>query len=240
MERFIDEALVLGSVDYGEADRIVTLLTRDHGRLSAFAAGARKSKRRFAGALEPATHLKASLVSRRGDTFRLDAADVVRSFHRFSQELPLIARALYCLELCRELTRDQQPHEALFDGLKDYLGQLDEHRAGPTSLLKFELDALKHTGFMPRFDDCALCGRLLVGAPRFDPHAGGAVCEACGPAGRPMERRLVEGLSGLQAGSRTPLSRELRAQARDVLNLFITHQLGRRLKSVDFLEQVGD
>ena len=52
MDRFSDEALVLSTVDFGEADRIVTLFTRGHGRLSAFAAGARKSKRRFAGALE--------------------------------------------------------------------------------------------------------------------------------------------------------------------------------------------
>ena len=57
MERFAEEAVVLASVDYGEADRVVTLFTRGRGRLTAFAAGARKSKRRFAGALELGTHL---------------------------------------------------------------------------------------------------------------------------------------------------------------------------------------
>ena len=51
MERYVDEALVLSTVDYGESDRLVTLLTREHGKLTAFAAGARKSKRLFAGAL---------------------------------------------------------------------------------------------------------------------------------------------------------------------------------------------
>ena len=184
MERFVDDAVVLSSVDYGEADRIVTLFTRAHGRLSAFAAGARKSKRRFAGALEVGTHLKASLVSRRGDTFRLDSVDVVRSFHRLSQKLPLIARALYCLELCRELTRDHQPHEALFDGLTTYLAQLDEERAGPTSLIKFELDALQYTGFMPSFGACARCGKPVGSAPRFDPQAGGVACATCMPVAR--------------------------------------------------------
>lgn len=242
MERFTDEALVLSCVDYGEADRLVTLLTRRHGRLTAFAAGARKSKRRFAGALEAGTWLKAQLVERRGDTLRLDGVDVVRSHHRLRDELPRIARALYCLELCRELTRDHEPHEALFDALKDYLALLDERQAGPTSLIKFELDALQHTGFMPRFAPCALCDGPTGERPRFDPEHGGVVCDGCAsrvPRGVPVPALLVDALGRLQAGERTPLAPELRARARQLLNVFIAHHLGRRLKSVDFMEQVG-
>jgi DNA repair protein RecO (recombination protein O) len=242
MERFTDEALVLSCVDYGEADRLVTLLTKAHGRLTAFAAGARKSKRRFAGALEAGTWLEARLVERRGDTFRLDGVDVLRSFHRLREELPRIARALYCLELCRELTRDQEPHEALFGALKDYLALLDERQAGPTSLLKFELDALQHTGFMPRFAPCARCGGAVGQRPRFDPEHGGVVCEACSarvPRGVPVRADVVDALARLQAGERTPLPPSIRAQARQLLNVYIAHHLGRRLKSVDFMEQVG-
>jgi DNA repair protein RecO (recombination protein O) len=242
MDRFQDEALVLGTVDFGEADRVVTLFTRGHGRLSAFAAGARRSKRRFAGALTAGTWLKASLATRRGDTLRLDEVSVVRAFHHLQDELPLIARALHCLELCRELTRDHQPHEALFDALTAYLVLLDDKQAGPTSLLKFELDALEHAGLRPRFDSCAVCGRAVGARPRFDAQAGGAVCEACAP-GLPgstfVPLAVLEALAGLQAGRRVPLPTELRARAREVLGRFLTHHLGRRLKSVDFMDQVG-
>src|SRR4051794_19909653 len=125
MERFVEESIVLSTVDYGEADRIVTLFTLGRGRLSAFAAGARKSKRRFPGVLEPATHLKARLVERHGDTYRLDAADVVTSFHGLRDDLPRIGRSLYSLELCRELTRDHEPHPQLFQSLLSYLGLLE-------------------------------------------------------------------------------------------------------------------
>ena len=242
MERFETEAIVLSSVDYGEADRIVTLLTLGRGRLSAFAAGARKSKRRFAGNLEPGSHVKARLVERRGDTCRLDAADLQRSFHHVREDLPRIARALYCLELCRELTRDHEPHEELFAALLSYLGQLDAKQAGPTSLLKFELDALAHTGFMPRFSPCALCGGPTGAQPRFDARHGGVTCQACAarvPEGLHVAPQLVEALAALQNGSRTPLDAPTRAKARELLNLFIAHQVGRRLKSVDFMEQVG-
>lgn len=242
MERFVDEGLVLSTVDYGDADRIVTLFTLNHGRLSAFAAGARKSKRRFAGALEAGTHLKAQLVSRGSDVLRLDGVDVVKSFHRLRDELPLIARALYCLELCRELTRDQEPHAALFEALRDYLGLLEDKKAGPTSLIKFELDALALTGFMPRFTACVVCGGETGPQPRFDPQQGGIACVGCGPRmpmGVYVAPAVVDGLAQLQLGARVPMPADLRKRARELLNAFIAHQLGRALKSAEFMEQVG-
>jgi DNA repair protein RecO (recombination protein O) len=242
MERFADDALVLSTLDYGEADRVVTLLTRAHGRLSAFASGARKSKRRFAGAFEAGTHLRIHVVERRGDTFRLDAADILQSFHHLRQALALIARALYSLELCRELTRDSEPHEALYLALLDYLRLLDGGRAGPTSLLKFELDALAHAGLRPHFAPCAVCGASTGEAPRFDAEQGGIVCAGCAarvPHGIPVSPGLVSSLVELQAGARQPWPPDERARGRELLNRFITHHLGRRLKSVDFMQQVG-
>ncbi|WNG18628.1 DNA repair protein RecO [Cystobacter fuscus] len=242
MDRYTDEALVLSTVDYGEADRLVTLLTREHGKLTAFAAGARKSKRRFAGALEPYMRLRVQLVETRGATVRLDSADIVAGYYAARADLPLIARALYAVELCRELTRDHEPHPELFALLEGYLHKLDAKEAGPTSLLAFELSALAHAGLMPRFDSCSLCGGAPGARPRFDQAHGGAVCEAC--AGRARDAvaispELLSGLRALQDGERTPLPAELRARARALLNLFISHHLGRRLKSVDFMDQVG-
>jgi DNA repair protein RecO (recombination protein O) len=240
--QIVDEAVVLSTIDYGEADRIVTLFTKGRGRLSAFAAGARKSKRRFAGAFEAGTHLKARLVERRGETYRLDGADIVQSFHRLRDDLPRIARLLYCLELIRELTRDHEPHAQLFDGLREYLQKLDAKEAGPTSLLLFELDALAQAGFMPRFAPCSLCGQATGARPRFDHEHGGVVCFSCSPRvprGFPVSPQVVDALARLQAGERTPLPADTRARARELLNVFIAHHLGRKLQSVDFMEQVG-
>jgi DNA repair protein RecO (recombination protein O) len=238
MERFTEHAVVLSTVDYGEADRMVTLFTRERGKLTAFAAGARKSKRRFAGALEPFTSLKVSLCERHSDTFRLDGADIQASYPRVREDLARIARALYCVELCRELVRDREPHTQLYELLVDYLAQLDRQEAGPTSLIAFELDALAQAGLMPRFDACSLCSGEYGPRPRFDPSHGGVVCELCA-SGFPVSRELMHGLRDLQAGARTPLSAEQRRQARELLNLFIVHHLGRKLNSVDFMAQVG-
>ncbi len=242
MERFVDDALVLGSVDYGEADRLVTLFTKGAGKLSAFAAGARKSRRRFAGALEPCTWLRAQLVERRGSTLRLDGVDVIRPFAGLRSDLSRIGRALYVVELCRELLREQEPHPELFDATTGWLSLLEEGRAGPTSLLAFELDALSLAGFQPRFDACSVCGGLLGPEPRFDAAHGGGLCGGChgrAPGAPRVPPELLEALAGLQAGQRTPLSAPLRARARTLLNAFISHHLGRELRSVDFLQQLG-
>lgn len=242
MDRFTERAVVLGTVDYGEADRLVTLFTLGRGKLTAFAGGARKSKRRFAGALEPTTLLKAQLVERRGTTYRVDSVDIERSFPRLRDDLSLIARALHAVELCRELVRDDQPHPDLFEQLVRYLGALEEGRAGPTSLLAFELGALAEAGLMPKLDACAICGGALGEGARFDPDQDGALCARCAGTVRvsiATPFAVLDGLRRIQAGERLPLPTDVRAKARELLNLFIAHHLGRRLKSVDFMAQIG-
>jgi DNA repair protein RecO (recombination protein O) len=244
VHRFTERAVVVSSVDYGEADRIVTLLTEGHGKVSAFAGGARRSKRRFAGALEPFTVIRAELAERSGSTVRLDSADIEKSYPGVRADLQRIARAMYCLELCRELIRDREPHPELFALLEAYLDLLDRREAGPTSLIAFELHALARAGLMPRFDRCALCEGVLGDAPIFDPDHGGGVCNrpecrSRAHFGVPASAGLLAALRALQAGAREPLPSEQRRRARELLNLFISHHLGRKLNSVDFMTQVG-
>ena len=205
MDRWEDEALVLGTLDYGDADRLVTLLTRRRGKLTAFAAGARKSRRRFAGALEPGTLLRARLVERHGSTVRLDAVEVVQAFPRIREELSRIARALYALELCRELLRDDEPAPELLSLAVEWLGKLDAGEAGPTSVLAFELQALALAGLMPRFDACALCGGPPGEAPRFDVDHGGAVCSGSRTGTAPDAAKTVTAAHSPSPASRLSL-----------------------------------
>jgi len=242
VERFVEQGLVLSSVDYGESDRIVTLLTAGKGKLCAFANGARKSKRRFAGALEPFTLVRAQLVERNGATFRLDSVEIERGFYAIRESLPRISRALYCLELCRELTRDHEPQLDLYRTLLEYLELLEANRAGPTSLIAFELRILALAGLMPRFSGCARCGGAATAPLRFDPEHGGVVCPPCQarvPSGVPVALEVVQALETIQRGVRKPMPPEQRERSRELLNLFIAHQLGRPLKSVEFMAQVG-
>jgi len=245
--------VVLRTVDYGESDRVVSLLTAERGKVSAFARKARVSRRRFGGALEPFTLLQVEARERRGaELLSLDSVSVLRGFGGIRADLARIACAGYACELARELVRDAEPHPDLLALLVDYLGRLDGGPARPTALRAYELGALRAAGLMPRFSGCARCGAALdarAGARHaFDPAEGGALCTGCEAAASPGAPRLasatVRALAALQAGGfvaaeADPLSAGAGAEARQALSCFIEHHLGGRLASRKFLDEVG-
>ncbi len=244
-------AIVLRSVDTGESDRVVTLLTRERGKVSAFARGARASRRRFGGSLEPFTLVAAEARERTAsELLALDSVTPIEAFGGIRGDLARIACAGYAAELARELVRDHEPHEELFDLLAAYLAALAAGPARPAALRAFELGALRSAGLSPRLDACARCGAPLPGdrAVRFDPSRGGALCAPCAPlspASAPFLSpgtvaalvRLGEG--GLAAAAEAPLGPAEGREARDALGAFVEHHLGKRLKARTFLDEVG-
>ncbi len=243
--------IVLRAVDTGEADRVVTLLTRERGKVAAYARGARASRRRFGGSLEPFTLVHAEVRERSAsDLLGLDSVSPVAAFGGIRGDLARIACAGYAAELARELVRDHEPHEDLFDLLAAYLAVLDAGPARPAALRAFELGALRAAGLSPRLDACARCGGALAvdRAARLDPGQGGLLCAACGPLAAPGAvsvspetasalLRLAEG--GLRAAAEEPLAPPAGREARDALTAFIEHHLGRKLQARRFLEEVG-
>jgi DNA repair protein RecO (recombination protein O) len=240
-------AVLIGGVDYGDADRVITLLTRERGKLAAFAAGARRSKRRFAGALEPFTLLSVRLREGRGDLLHLDSCSVLDGHGGLREDLARLAYAGHAAELCRELVRDREPHPGLFDDLVRYLGGLSRGAARPEDLLAFELGALAHGGFAPRLSECAICGEAVRGAALFDPDHGGVLCGACaGTAGRSALQADAAALDALrELAARGPLAgvdvpdAQVRARARGLLRRFTRHAIGREPRSLQFLAQLG-
>jgi DNA repair protein RecO (recombination protein O) len=243
-------AIVLRAVDYGDSDRVVTLFSRERGKVSAFARGARASRRRFGGGLEPFTLLSAEVRERSGsDLLGLESISVVRGFGAIRGDLARIACAGYAAELARELVRDHEPHPELFALLEAYLAMLDGGPARPGALRAFELHALGAAGLAPRLDACARCGGpldLAAGA-RFDPAHGGALCPSCAPLAGPGHVELSapalaallrlerEGLAGGAADMAPSAGREVR----EALTRFVEYQLGRRLQARRFLDEIG-
>jgi DNA repair protein RecO (recombination protein O) len=248
VERIVTEGIVLRTIACGDADRIVTLFTSDLGRISAFAAHARKSRRRFAGALDPFTAVRVALVQRRGETWRLDSAEVIDSVPEIRGDLALIARAGYAVELVRELCRDQEPHVDLYRSLSGFLVQLARSPSSPTDLLRFEVQALGEVGLSPRLTACAVCETPTSAGDGFDPAQGGIVCRRC--ATRPLRplhggARLLAELQSApppDARSQTPenaADAPARAEARQALEEFLDYHVGVRLRSARFMRDVG-
>jgi len=249
--RFKLSAVVLRTVDYGESDRVVTLLSRERGKLVAFARGARASRRRFGGGLELFTQVAAELAERGGGDAmaRLDAVSVERAFHHVRGDLARIGCAAYAAELAGALVRDHEPHPALFDLLVRYLGRLDAAPARPVELRTFELGALEAAGFQPRLDACARCGEEAgageAGAG-FSPVDGGLLCPRCqegavgttrlsGEAVTLLRRLQAEGFAAAGAGCSPAAGRELR----EALGRFIEQLLGHPLQARRFLDEVA-
>lgn len=245
-------AVVLRTVDYGESDRVVTLLSRERGKVSAFARGARASRRRFGGALEPFTLVAAELRSRSAsELLGLESVAVLRGHGGIRGDLARIACAAYATEVARELVRDHEPHDELFELMVEYLDLVDGAPARPAALRAFELGALHAAGLAPRLDACARCGGPLdpsARAVRFDPGQGGALCTACsaaaGPGATVLSRVAIDALGRLQAGglaaaAAEPLPAPAGRELREALGAFLTHHLGRTLAARRFLDEVG-
>ena len=254
------EALVLRSIAYGDADAVVQLLTRERGRVAAFVRGAKTSRKRFGGALEPFGRIEALLAEREGqELWALREARVVDGHAALRDDLHRIAHAGYAAELVHDLTRAGEPAGALFALLDDFLTRLSKGAATSARLRALELLALEAAGLAPELSACARCGsEAPPGRAAFDPDAGGLLCTNCTTrthglvlthAARAAIWQLRWG--GLKAadapvsadGSGRPADarafEDAAAQAARPLSLFLQHHLGHRLRSADFLEQVA-
>ena len=145
------DAIVLRLTDYGEADRIVSLFTLEYGRLSGIARGARRSRKRFAGALEPFAQLKLQLQLRPG-LATLQSADILSIYPGIRSELSKIGFAAYACELVERLTPEEEPNPRLYRLLVRYLEQLDSAPLSHSDRRFFAVNLLKILGYQPELE----------------------------------------------------------------------------------------
>jgi DNA repair protein RecO (recombination protein O) len=242
-------AIVLRAVNYGEADRIVTLFGRDTGRVSALARGARKSQKRFAGGLGLCAVGEAWVRERaRADLATLERFDVAESHQTFATDVARMAHAAYAAELVGKLCAPKQVEVAVFDWLLAFLRLLDAEGASAERLRVLEIGLLGRLGFGPVVDTCAACGgRNGAGAGlgyRWDPDRGGAVCLACARGGRPLGAPVREALvrlarTPLADAAREPLPADVNRDCREALLEIISHHVSGPLKSIEFIAKVA-
>ena len=174
------EAVVLRSMRYGEADRILHLYTPDRGRLSAIAKGVRRAKSRFGGRLEPCFRLDMVLHEGRSDLLTVTAAETIAGHPRLREHGAALDGAARACDAVGRMFADGEPHRGVFNLLCNQLALLDAHpeRATHGNALAFRLKLLLAAGFAPQLSACAGCGEAehLVG---FSGAAGGVVCSAC-------------------------------------------------------------
>lgn len=177
------EAVVLRSLRFGEADRILHLYTPHRGRVGAIAKGVRRARSRFGGRLEPFGHVALVLHEGRGDLMTVTAADAVRPHRRLREDAGALDAAARACDAVARLFETGEPHPEVFHLLLNELALLDAGAGGPgfathANQLAFRLKLLLAAGLAPQLGACASCGERehLTG---FSGAHGGVVCAAC-------------------------------------------------------------
>ena len=174
------EAVVLRSLRYGEADRILHLYTPMRGRIGAIAKGVRRTRSRFGGRLEPFSHVDLQLHEGRSDLLTITGADTIHAHAGLRDDASALDAAARSCDAVARMFESGDPHPEVFHLLCNELRLLEDGPARATlaNQLAFRLKLLVAAGLAPQLSACASCGERehLVG---FSGAAGGVVCEAC-------------------------------------------------------------
>ena len=241
------EAIVLRRMNFGEADRLLVLLTRRGGKVRALAKGSRRPGSKLGGHLELFS-VADVLVARGRELDILTQAESRQLFPGLRTDLVSLAYAYYLAEITDALLEEADDAEPLFHCLRQALEALD--RRGRAELIggHYLLTALRLLGFGPELFSCLLCHNpLRPEANYLSIEQGGTLCAECGPSrleSQPLPLNLLkvlrhlaraEGPAALHQGIPAELARESELLVRK----FAEHHIDRRLKSPDFIARIG-
>ncbi len=250
------EALSLRKMPLGEADLLLTLYTRDAGKLRAVAKGARKTTSKLVGYFEPLT-LNRLALSKGRNLDIISQAQVIDNFSTLKSSLTGLTQGLYIAELLDGFGSEANPNPELYQLSLEALQAIERSPASDMPLRYFELHLLRVSGLMPELYHCVECRRTLEpGQHRFSPDRGGALCLECqAPESRSPEFQLREAgvrnlslstLKVLRMLHRTPLpeipdlkmGQPVALELKSVLGDTVRYWLDKEIRSNSFLEHI--
>ena len=238
--------MVLRHSDWGEADRLIWLFTKESGKLRAIAKGVRKPRSRKAGHLEPFTHVRLLLAAGR-DIPIITQAEAQEVFSALKEDLIRVGYASYVIELLDRFTYEEGENAPLFDLLVHTLSRIDIEEESAFAVRYYEVRLLDLVGFRPRLFRCANCGKDIQPEDQFfSSELGGLLCPACGRAltgTRFISMPAVHLLRHIQRSSyaeakRLKLIPAVDREVEQLMQAYFTYLLERSLNTPAFLRQV--
>jgi len=240
------EAVVLRHSDWGEADRLLWLFTRELGKVRAIAKGARKPRSRKAGHLEPFT--RASLLLARGrDLLIVTQAEAIDLYQTVRADLVCLGYAAYVVELLDRFTYEEGENQALYHLLVETLSRLNEESVAAFPVRYYEVRLLDLVGFRPQLQRCVECGKEIQAEDQyFSAEKGGVLCPGCGTKERTAHMVTLPALKVLRHMQRSNYSQAKRARLSTsvdreleyLMGHYLTYLLERGLNSPAFLRRV--
>ena len=239
-------ALVLRQRKLGDADKIITLYTANHGKLDVVAKGVRKTRSRLAGHVEPLT--QAMFMLAKGKSLDVvTQVETVESFQQVRDDLDRLSRGLYCAELLEKFTETHEEHFSLYRLLLDTLRRLGEREDIDTPVRYFEMALLDELGYRPELEECVTCRRALAPVTNYwSAGGGGAVCPDCRieeSAVRPLSPNAVKLLRLLLHGrfadvARVSVDPQLASELERAMREYVRWVLERDVRSAGFIDAV--
>lgn len=239
-------ALVLRVIEFSETSCVVTLFTRDFGKIGALAKGARRPKSPFEAALDLLCLCRIVFLHKSTDTLNLlTEAKLERRFRAGTRDLARLYAGFYVAELLNEMTDSGDPHPDLFDAADETLRALDGQADVFGTLVRFEFMALRVLGHLPSLDRCVGCGAEVEAKGRvaFGQVASGVLCARCRVGQRQVisisaeamqTMRVLAQEEGRQWLDLTVASR-VQGEIRGVLNHYLASLLGQRPRMQKYL-----
>ncbi len=240
------EAIVLRRRDFGEADRMLTLYSREFGKIQALAKGARKPLTRKTGHVE--LFMRSQFMFAKGKNIDIvTQAELVEAYPALRDDLVRTTYASYAVELLDRFTAEADRDLRKYDLLSQALGWFADSDNLLLAARFYELRLLSAAGFQPQLFHCVSCGEPIQEQDQFfSPELGGLLCPNCQQADTrawPLSSSAVKVLRYLQTRdwqtvSRLHLKRPLHAELEGVMHHYLHYLLERQLKSVDFLNRL--
>ena len=240
------DAIILKRMNFGEADRLLTLYTREYGKVRAIAKGVRKTTSRKSGHVE--LFMRSRLLLARGhDLDIITQAQAIEPYMAMRNDLSRVTYACYAAEMLDRFTPEGEQHQALYDLLVQMLAWLSHDDDLDRLMRFFELRLLDYVGFRPELFFCVRChAEIKPGRNYFNPIDGGAICPRCAQGQtslRVLPLRPFKVLRFLQTRSydvcqQVRISVACHREMEQIMHSYITYHLERRLKSTDFLRLV--
>ncbi|MEX1249009.1 MAG: DNA repair protein RecO [Anaerolineales bacterium] len=240
------EAIILKHSDFGEADRLLTLYSREQGKLRALAKGARKPGSRKGGHLEPFSRVRLQLGVGR-DLFVVNQAEAVDTNSALTENLEALGYASYVVELLDRFSADHDENRGVYRLLRDTLQRLTGGDELRLAVRYYEVRLLDQVGFRPELQNCLTCRKQIQPENQyFSFGQGGVLCPECGPRNRearPISLAALKVLRHLQRSSyeeaqRAKPSANVQLELESLMNAYVTYLLERSLNSPRFLQRV--
>lgn len=243
MSLYKDEAVVLRTMRLGEADRIVTLVGKNNGKIRAVVKGVRRTKSRYGGRLEPFSYVSLVIWKGKSDLHTITQAEVLDPFRAVKEDLDRLNLGSVMLEACDRVAQESEDSARVLNLLVESLRRLSAD-GSPMVLAAFLLQLCGIAGFAPSMDRCAECSRP---ASWFSPGQGGAVCPGCrsfdseevGTSVLELMSDLALPLSATPRLVGRPPSVEEMATAGRLARFYTEYHLERRLKSASAAEAMA-